>query len=145
MKVAKSDIDLHLEFLEQAGSLAMAEHQAASQITQQVSALSLTPTEVTNQMPCKKCSPHRNSLDEKRNLDESFPKADLDLASSTDSCSESESESESENEQNASKLSTICETDEANTEENRSKGDSKRESSTNSNKKGETDATTLNF
>ena len=101
MKIDKTDLDLDLIHLEEAGSLAVSENQATQQLSDQVSAMSLTNQTAS---PCPKHSPGKattlNSASSPGKttvtLNESFPKADLDLASSTDSCSESESETDSD-------------------------------------------------
>ena len=116
VKLEKSDVDLDLELLEEAASLAIKEQQSPNQVAAQ------NPSS-PHETPCTKCSPTTKSTPQRNNLDESFPKADLDLASSTDSCSsssedsesDSETDSESEEEQNVANLSVISEETSINT------------------------------
>ena len=123
VNLKKSDVNLNLDVLEQAGEMAIAEQQTSNERTDTsplaaASAASITPT-------CRKCSPVGASP-LRPTLDQSFPCADLDLASSTDSCSsseESDKESGSGSERDddevesmtkdVKNLSVIAETDEA--------------------------------
>ena len=80
-----------MDLLEQAASLVVEEQQSANHVAPNISP-------PCTEKQCEKCSPHSTTT-ARSNLDESFPNANLDLASSTDSCSsDSDSDSDSDSE-----------------------------------------------